>query len=673
MSKISLIFTAFVCIHLSAFPQSCPPFPIAEVTPVLSYIRLPPSAAPNTIRFLYRVTVPCDSSPNVNDLGIADLRYPYQIIFDVNFQPDSSRNETGVFDPCIDLPTPPCRTTWYYHVDVPLYNNYFGFVAATANCCRPYDAANLALYAQSNPNYTLQLEPGDWCSPNGLCIPCTGPITNAMMNYIKVPPFSTPNNSAQLSSRDTLLTICTNQTFSYQIRATDADGDSLAYHFSNPRTFNAIEYNKQMLIQEYIPFPIIPFPPPYSVTQPAGPNLTLDPATGLLQGYIADTGTYDLPISVMEYRNGVLLDSVMFDQFVNVYDCSQLPKPTASVPPLFADCNSYTVYFSNNSTPLYPDYNFNNTTFLWEFGDGDTSRLIYPSHTYADTGTYQATLIIFPGLSCADTTYSKVLIYPFVKADFTHNDSCLGRPVTFTNTSTSSGGPITGYHWDILLDTTAIDSSDNPTVTYGFPKAPQTYFVLLTVATDKGCLNTDTQNVNIWPAPLPLSTHDTILALGATIQLQANDGNYNIHGLFRWSPPEGLSDPDTANPVVNYDKAITYTLFMQNAFGCSLQDSIHIIYYAGPNIYLPNAFTPNNDGRNDIFRPLVVGFSSYKYFRVFNRNGQVLYETSQLGQGWDGTINGHPAPAGTYVWEVAGVDAFSKQLWVKSGTVILIR
>ena len=111
---------------------------------------------------------------------------------------------------------------------------------------------------------------------------------------------------------------------------------------------------------------------------------------------------------------------------------------------------------------------------------------------------------------------------------------------------------------------------------------------------------------------------------------------------------------------------------MQNAYGCSLRVSIHIIYYTGPDIYVPNAFTPNGDGRNDIFRPLVVGISSFHYFRVFNRYGQVLFETSKPGDGWDGTVNGRPAPPGTFVWEATGIDA-NQKLLLKTGTVILIR
>ncbi len=163
----------------------------------------------------------------------------------------------------------------------------------------------------------------------------------------------------------------------------------------------------------------------------------------------------------------------MLDQFVEVYDCSHLPKPDASIPALLADCNSYSVYFPNSSTPLY-DKNWNNTTYQWAFGDGSSSQLMDPTHSYADTGTYQASLILFPGLYCADTAYSKVLIYPFVQASFTKNDSCLGQPVLFTNTSTSTGGPIDSVRWSILLDTTEKDSALNHTNNNTIRTAPQT-------------------------------------------------------------------------------------------------------------------------------------------------------------------------------------------------------
>jgi gliding motility-associated-like protein len=670
MLKVFLIPNVLIVLNLPVFSQSCPAYPEEPKTGILTYIRLPPSSAPSTIRFLYRMTIDCDSAIYYYDLAIADLRDPGIIIQDLSFQLDSSQNVTGVIDPCVILQTPPCRSTYYYHADAALPDNAFGYLASTINCCRPYALVNVQLSDQDNLNFYETII--GYCASPPACTPCLGPIYNGMISYIKVPPLSTVNNSARITSRDTILAICQNRPFSYQIQATDPDGDSIAYHFSNPRTFNVTEIQNEVVVQKTIGFVDVPFYSPYTIADPAGPGVSLDPGTGLLQGSIPDTGIFDLTISVMEYRNGILLDSVMLDQYVQVFDCAHLQKPIASIPPLLANCNSFTVTFPNNSTPMYQGYNFSNTTFQWEFGDGDTSGSTYPTHTYADTGAYQTSLIIFPGLWCADTAYSKVLVYPFVQASFTHNDSCLGQPVLFTSTSTSSGGAIASNHWDILQDSVSLDSSDNPTITYAFRKAPQTYTVLLTVETDKGCLNTDTQYVNIWPAPLPLSTHDTVLANGATLQLQANDGNNNHNGLFTWSPPEGLNNPDIANPLVNYNQAITYSVFIQNTYGCSLQDSIHIIYYTGPNIYLPNAFTPNGDGRNDIFRPLAVGIASFDYFRVFNRNGQIMFSTSKPGEGWDGTTGGRPAPAGTYVWEAGGIDA-NKKMMIRSGTVILIR
>ncbi len=399
-------------------------------------------------------------------------------------------------------------------------------------------------------------------------------------------------------------------------------------------------------------------------------TVSLDPVSGIIAGSIPDTGVYDLTISALEYRNGMLLDSVMLDLYVGVFDCELLPKPKASIPSSIDNCNSYTVFFPNNSSPLYL-VNFN-TTFQWDFGDGSSSQLITPTHTYADTGTYQTRLIVFPGLYCADTAFTKLLVYPFVQASFTHNDSCLGQPDLFTNTSTSTGGAITSTRWSIFLDSTELDSSGAASITYRFSKAPQAYTVLLTVGTDKGCQSIDTQYVNIWPGPHPLATHDTILSYGTTLQLQANDGNYNYNGQFLWSPPEGLNNPTIPDPVVTNDQEITYYITMENSYGCSLLDSIHIKDYTGPAIYVPNAFTPNGDGRNDILRPLVAGFTNFNYFRVFNRYGQIMFETGQPGQGWDGTINGRPAPAGAYVWEAAGVD-FDKKFIVRKGTAILIR
>ena len=69
-------------------------------------------------------------------------------------------------------------------------------------------------------------------------------------------------------------------------------------------------------------------------------------------------------------------------------------------------------------------------------------------------------------------------------------------------------------------------------------------------------------------------------------------------------------------------------------------DTVNIRVFKGPTFYVPTAFTPNGDGLNDIFRPTAVGIASMEYFRVFNRYGELVYETSDITKGWDGTYKG---------------------------------
>ncbi|HWB26499.1 MAG TPA: gliding motility-associated C-terminal domain-containing protein, partial [Chitinophagaceae bacterium] len=134
----------------------------------------------------------------------------------------------------------------------------------------------------------------------------------------------------------------------------------------------------------------------------------------------------------------------------------------------------------------------------------------------------------------------------------------------------------------------------------------------------------------------------------------------------------GLDNPYIANPVATGTQDITYKVQETNMFGCSLSDTVHLTYYKGPDIYLPNAFTPNGDGVNDVFRPFPVGIQKLEYFRVYNRWGNLVYQTQTYLAGWNGSINGRQAPAGTYIYEARGIDYNNKQVF-KKGTVLLIR
>ena len=116
----------------------------------------------------------------------------------------------------------------------------------------------------------------------------------------------------------------------------------------------------------------------------------------------------------------------------------------------------------------------------------------------------------------------------------------------------------------------------------------------------------------------------------------------------------------------------TYVMKTFTEAGCFGYDTIQVkVFTTAPDIFVPNAFTPNNN-TNNIFRPIPVGISNIEYFRVYNRNGMLVYSTARIGSGWDGTYNGQPQPVGGYVWMVRGTD-YTGKLVAKKGTVILIR
>jgi gliding motility-associated-like protein len=96
------------------------------------------------------------------------------------------------------------------------------------------------------------------------------------------------------------------------------------------------------------------------------------------------------------------------------------------------------------------------------------------------------------------------------------------------------------------------------------------------------------------------------------------------------------------------------------------------VYNVPPSFYVPSGFSPNNDGRNDVFRPILLGMRSLNYFQVYNRWGQLVFQTTQQGKGWDGRLKGNPQDPGTYVWMAQG-ETYTGQVITQKGSVVLIR
>ena len=164
---------------------------------------------------------------------------------------------------------------------------------------------------------------------------------------------------------------------------------------------------------------------------------------------------------------------------------------------------------------------------------------------------------------------------------------------------------------------------------------------------------------------------DTAVIINQPLQLTATGGTK-----YLWTPAIGLSAANIPNPVALYNtgsNGIQYKLLVYNEASCVDSAFLTVkVFNTGPSIFVPTAFTPNNDGKNDILKPIVVGMKRLEYFSIYNRWGQRIYTTSTTGQGWNGTIGSMPQPSGTFVWMVKGYD-YNDKAYFEKGTVTLIR
>jgi gliding motility-associated-like protein len=191
-----------------------------------------------------------------------------------------------------------------------------------------------------------------------------------------------------------------------------------------------------------------------------------------------------------------------------------------------------------------------------------------------------------------------------------------------------------------------------------------------------GCPVTVSDTVTVVVVP-PIRVdpgNDTLVVLDEPLQFHATSSD-PYKDEYQWSPSTDLSNPAIADPIGQYGpemNTITYLVTATDTFGCYGTASVMVtIAHTLPDIFVPNAFTPAA-GTNNLFRPVCMGISSLDYFHVYNRWGQLVFGTSQIGQGWDGRVNGQLQGSNAYLWMLQGKDYTGKVI-VKKGTVVLIR
>lgn len=260
-----------------------------------------------------------------------------------------------------------------------------------------------------------------------------------------------------------------------------------------------------------------------------------------------------------------------------------------------------------------------------------------------------------------DSVFLKVVPYPVAEAG-ADTTICFGSRIQLNARIT--GSSVTWSPAVSLLDAHAARPIAGPSATTNY---------IVRVTDTLGCPKTAEDSVLVTVAPIVKANagRDTVTLPNQPLQLQASGGTY-----YSWSPETGLDNPAIANPVATLTDAfdsIEYRVRVSDVNGCYGEDAVIVrVFKSTANIFVPSAFTPNGDGKNDILRPLGVGIAELKYFRVFNRWGQMVFSGTDFQKGWDGTINGIKQPAGVYVYVTEGKDYLGKTI-IRKGTAVLIR
>lgn len=242
--------------------------------------------------------------------------------------------------------------------------------------------------------------------------------------------------------------------------------------------------------------------------------------------------------------------------------------------------------------------------------------------------------------------------------------ACLGDNIPLT----ASGG--TNYQWydNPGLSGTPTDLSCNLCAepTAAGPVGDNKYFVI--VKNDIGCQDTLSTIVHVQPVPLlNVQPKDTLIRYGESVLLKASGAQ-----AFSWYPMGTLNAPFSSTPLATPKETTVYTVTGSDQYGCVGYDSAVVrLNYRNP-VLLPNSFTPNNDGLNDVFNLSGIKFQKLLAFKIFDRYGRIVFETNNPEKGWDGQIKGKPANPGVYNYYIK-LGHPDNEIEVFKGNITLIR
>ena len=325
-------------------------------------------------------------------------------------------------------------------------------------------------------------------------------------------------------------------------------------------------------------------------------------------------------------------------QSVNVLD------PTPTTTPTHVSCFGLT----DGAAGTTVSGGSGNYTYSWN-PSGQTGA--NPSGLGA--GTYMVTITDVDA-NCTVIDSVTILEPAEIELNITGLDACAPEKGTAMVQASGGSGALT-YDWGSLSSTTnTVTDVDSAMAT-----------VVVTDA--NGCTASDSVFVNIWPLPITTISNDTIIYSGDFVQLNTSGGV-----LYEWSPSTYLSCEDCANPVATPEDPTTYCVNITDTRGCVTEECVFIdIEIVCGDIFVPSAFSPNDDGENDelcVYSDCLVDF----VFVIYNRWGEKVYEGSDMNICWDGTWKGKQLNSAVFVYTLDG-SLINGQTVQQKGNISLIR
>lgn len=327
------------------------------------------------------------------------------------------------------------------------------------------------------------------------------------------------------------------------------------------------------------------------------------------------------------------------------------PAPTATIT-ANKICDDNAVEFSGNGV-----------TNSWNLGDGTTANSANVSHTYLSIGTYPIELIITNVYNCQDTANQLIDIENIVIPDFEVRDICEQDGQWIYNTTTGFGTPISSALFTMGDGNTRTEIDS---FFYTYAKAGN-YQIDLKVTTLPGCEYSTSKTIVVHPLPqagfriFPESAD--IFTSNIQISNQSKGADSVIYYLSDGNTYHTFDFEHRFKDSGNYD----ITQWVTSTFGCSdsTTKSLYIIF--AYKLFVPNAFTPNQDGLNDVFKPTGYGLREYE-IEIYNRWGELIFKSEEPNQVW----TGEDALQGYYLYRIKARD-FQNNVYYYKGGVYLIK